>query len=136
MASTIRVRITGIEQVRAMLKKLTPAESKQIVVDSLLECAHMIQRNAAEKQIIAGGKSAPDPTRLTSRTGTLRSSIAINRSPLPAAIEIGTHLVYGLVHEFGGRYVHARPFLAPAVEATEEGFPEVFMRHWRKVAHV
>jgi phage gpG-like protein len=136
MAATVKVTIIGMPQVRAMLKRLTPAESRKVVVDSLLECAHTIQRNAAEKQILPGGKGPPDPKQLTSRTGTLRGSIAVNRSPLPAAVEIGTHLVYGPVHELGGRHHPRRPFLAPAVEETEEGFPDVFLANWRRAAGV
>jgi len=136
MAVPIKIKIEGLEEWRKTLKNLTPEKTRKIVVDSLLECAHLVQANAASVQILRGGKGPPDPKQLTSRTGTLRGSIAVNRQPLPAAIEIGTHLVYGRIHELGEGHFPKRPFLAPAAEAVADRFPEVFMKHWRKAGNV
>ena len=63
-------------------------------------------------------------------------SIAVNRTPLPAAIEVGTHLQYGAIHEQGLGNYPKRAFLEPAVEDTEDKFPESFKKNWRRVAGV
>jgi phage gpG-like protein len=107
----LKVEVTGIKQISGMLKDLSPDESQEIVVKSLQDCAKLVQINAVNKQIMGGGAKAvsrgrgvqikPHPTRLTSRTGTLRRSISINQQRVPAWIDIGTDLKYGAVHELG-----------------------------------
>jgi len=150
--ATIKAEVTGIKTLLRKLKKLSPKQSQEILVKSLQDCAKLVQDNAANKQIIQQGrvavtgprggtsiKQAPvHPTRLTSRRGGagLVGSISINQSHLPASIDVGTKLKYGRVHELGlGRYPK-RPFLKPGVEAVEDRFPAIFMKHWRRIARV
>jgi phage gpG-like protein len=176
----ISVRISGIDPVLKAMERLSPKENRAIMVSSLVECAELVQKDAKENQIIRGGTAIsigprggkrkvqrpPHPTRLTSRTGTLRRSITVDRSPLPFAIEVGTNLRYGRAHELGfdgrvsvrshwreirqafGRNIAARsthirahsrnmhlprrPFLEPALRATEDRFADIFLKNWRK----
>jgi len=150
MAATIRAKVTGIKELNTKLKKLTPATNRQIMVQSLLDCAALVQENAATKQIIQGSrffatgprggktlKDAPvDPFRLTSRHGGsgIVGSISVNTRALPTAIEVGSDKVYAPIHELGlGRYPK-RAFLAPAVDATEHRFPEMFLKNWKRLS--
>lgn len=135
---TISVKVTGVPEVQRMLERLSPRQTRDIVVQSLLDCASLVQANAKEQQMIPGGDAPPDPKMLTSRRGGagLQGSIAVNRQPLPAAIEVGTHLVYGRIHELGEGNYPKRAFLEPAVLAVEDRFPDVFMKNWRKIARV
>jgi phage gpG-like protein len=103
----LRVNIEGMQELQRRLKQMNPRQNMKIIRNGLIESALKIQRNAAKEQILAGGggkKNAkpPVPHQLTSRTGTLRRSIKVDRGPLPLAIEVGTDLEYGAVHEFGG----------------------------------
>lgn len=102
----VRVVVVGSEELRAKLRNLDPSVNRTIIRNSLIRSAFEVQ-TAATKEIAGGGRGKnkalpPLPSRLTSRTGTLRRSIRVNRSPLPFAIEIGTDLVYGAIHEIGG----------------------------------
>jgi hypothetical protein len=92
---------------------------------ALDRAAFLVQEDAAFRQIIPGGSDAPHPSRLTSRTGTLRRSIRVNRAG-PLARSIGSDLIYGLVHELGGRFHPQRPFLAPALESQGPKFQRLF----------
>lgn len=142
MPVTLHADITGAQEYLKALSRLSPKQNTKIMVDSLTECALRVQENAAKKQILGGGQKAigvqikPHPTKLTSRTGTLRRSISTNRQPLPLAIEVGTDLIYGRIHEIdgAGKAKVRRPFLAPAVEDVEDRFPAVFLKHWRRIS--
>jgi hypothetical protein len=133
----MRVTVIGGPELRRQLIQLNPKENPRIPVNALERVAGEIQRNAKDKQIAAGGRGKkraipPLPDRLTSRTGTLRRSIGVNRRPLPRAIEIGTPLVYGAVHEFGwGRYP-VRAFLQPALDAISPRIGGIVAEEWRK----
>lgn len=117
--------------------------------DALMHAAYEVQRIAAQEKIRRGGVVgkgktrtllAPLPDRLTSRTGSLRRSIGVDRSELPFAISIGTELVYGRVHETGGRFGRAtyppRPFLAPALDDVVPKFEIFFARALQRAAGV
>lgn len=118
MAVAVRIRLDDREATRT-LRALGGRQARVAVEGALDDVAAKIQRNAQTEQIIRGGRQAPHPTRLTSRTGTLRRSIRVNR-PAPGVRSIGSDLVYA-VHEFGipRRNIRARPYLQPALE--EEG---------------
>lgn len=103
----VKVTVVGGEEVRRMLRRLSPAQNQAIFRKSLTDCARLVASNARTKQIMGGGQKAkgvqikPHPTRLTSRTGTLRRSISTNWYRKPEAIDIGSDLKYGAVHEHG-----------------------------------
>ena len=124
MAVSISVRI-DIREAQRQLERLQLDHGAGLaaVNRALDRMAFLVQEDAAANQIIRGGKGPPHPTRLTSRTGTLRRSIRVNRSGLERAI--GTDLVYGIVHELGGRYHPRRAYLAPALEAVAPRFEEI-----------
>jgi hypothetical protein len=107
----ITVKTSGLNELQADLRRLNPKENVQITSKGFEDIAFAIQRNAANKQIVAGGRGKknavpPLPSKLTSRTGTGRRSIRVNRGPLPRAIEIGTDLKYMSLHEVGGSADH------------------------------
>lgn len=117
--------------------------------DALTHAAYEVQRIAAQEKIRRGGVVGkgrqrmilpPLPDRLTSRTGSLRRSIGVDRSDLPFAISIGTELVYGRVHETGGRFGRAkyppRPFLSPALDDVMPKFESFFARAIQRAAGV
>ena len=122
----------------AGLERLNPAVNKTIAARALTESMLTVLRYAASKAIYpGGGRNAPVRNGiLTSRTGTLRrslsSSFALDRSGLPRYIEGGTNLIYGAVHEYGGRFHKARPFLRPALAATQREFEAIFNKWWER----
>lgn len=150
MAVRVVAEVEGMKPLLAMLKKLSPEKSSEILVRSLLECAHLVAENAKREQIIRGGRfnvpgprggknlqdRPPHPSKLTSRSGRLRDSISPRWHRKPWSIDVGTDVVYGRVHEEGIPPFPKRAYLEPAVEATERRFPDIFMRNWRRVARV
>ena len=119
-------------EVKAVLKRLNLRSGRGLdaVEKALDSMAFQVQANAAMKQIIRGGKGPPHPTRLTSRTGTLRRSIRVNRFS-PLARDVGTDLVYGAVHEL--HPTRPRPFLSPALEAEAPKFDDILRRELQRV---
>ena len=137
MAVQLRVRIVGSKALTKALDKMNPGINKKILRDSLIEAALGIQKDAAGNQILrgGGGKRNARPAvagRLTSRTGTLRRSIKVDRGPLPFAIEAGTDLVYGAVHEFGLGGRQRRPFMKPALDKVAPKFGDIVVKHWKR----
>jgi hypothetical protein len=103
---------------------------------SLIDSAKAVQIDATKVQILAGGggkrsgMSDADPKRLTSRTGTLRRSIGIDKSELPFAITVGTGLRYGAYHELEAKKL--RPFMGPALEKVGPQFASIVAKHWKR----
>lgn len=123
---TVALKITvdadsTIRTLRAL--DFTQRQGRRTVGRGLDRMAFRVLDNATRVQIIRGGKGPPHPTRLTSRTGTGRRSIRVNRS---GAFErsVGTDLVYMGVHELGGRFHPPRPYLAPALAAVSGRFDD------------
>lgn len=110
---TTTIRVEGIGRFFDALARLSPQQRPELARSFLLSAALLIQRHAAEDTIIRGGKGPPHPTRLTSRTGTGRRSISVDRSGLPSFIAVGSDLGYMALHETGGT-VHM-----PATEVSE-----------------
>ena len=142
MATQLRTSIVGTKRLKRALDKMNPGVNKRIVRESLIESSFLIQRDAAKNQILAGGggkksgMTKPHPRFLTSRTGTLRRSIKVDRGPLPFAIEVGTDLTYGAAHEFGStkRNLPVRAFMQPALERAAPKFGEIVVKHWKREA--
>ena len=67
--------------------------------------------------------------RLTSRTGTLRRSIGVNRRGLPFYIDVGSDVEYARIHELGGGNIRARPYLSPALEAIAPQMRAIVNKH-------
>jgi hypothetical protein len=131
----LRVSIVGTKELQRRLHKLNPAINRRIMVKSLSEAAVDILADVQKVQIVGGrGKALPLADRLTNRSGGrgLVGSMGIDRRPLPKAIEIGTHLTYGAVHEEGrGRYPR-RAFLAPALEKIGGRIPGIIIKNWKR----
>ena len=138
MATQLQVSIVGTKELQRRLKKMNPQQNTRITRLSLIDAAKAVLIDATKVQIKAGGGgkksgySAPDPKQLTSRTGTLRRSIGINKSELPFAITVGTNLRYGAYHELTADKL--RPFMGPALDKIAPEFPRIVVRHWKKEA--
>jgi phage gpG-like protein len=143
---------------------MNPAQNARITTPALLESMQLTLRDARLNRIIRGGSGAPKPTKLTSRKGGLRGSLtgnfAIDLNRQLRWVEGGTHLIYGKVHETGGTFsipghirTHkktgnrigvsphtakypARPFLAPALRATQGKFDDIFRKFWAREGEV
>ena len=137
MAVKLRASIVGTKELRRRLKAMNPGENRRILTVGLTKAALMIQVEAATKQIVHGRtKSPPLPDRLTNRSGGrgLVGSIAVNRRPLPNAIEVGTSLVYGAVHEEGRGSYPVRAFLAPALKKIGPKLGAIMADAWKREA--
>jgi phage gpG-like protein len=161
-------------QLRKLTNRIDPSRGgKAWVVPALTEAAELTQSIITTKKIRRGGRfrgpagprggrgaiqSAPaHPTMLTSRSGRLRGSIAVNRGPLPRAIEVGTDVVYAAIHEKGGsihisdrmrRVLHAkgihprasttritmpaRPYFEPGLDEASLSFEKIFVRRFER----
>lgn len=151
--TTFRVELTTSPGLKRALAALRQPALREVFRRALLRSAFKVQEISTRQKIRAGGvvgtgKSRmnlpPLPDRLTSRTGTLRRSIAVDRSALPFEVSIGSDLVYAAVHETGG-LVHrrsgtarypARPFLGPALEDASAYFDDYLERELRAEAGV
>ncbi len=122
MAVALQITLEGDAKLRKWLRRLDLVDNPQIMRRGYGVAALMIQKNAARKQIRRGGggkrnAAAVHPSRLTSRTGTLRGSIRVDRRGLPHSISVGSDLNYAAVHEFGGR-VSVKASRVPAHQRT------------------
>ncbi len=153
MADSVTVRITGDDFERS-LRNMDPRFKPKLISRILLRSGQAIQVTVQTKTILRGGGGAPKPNILTSRTGTLRRGQFTNVLS-PRAVEVGTDLVYGAVHEQGGTFsvpTHSRrtasgtvtvmahskryprrPFLEPALKKTERERQKIARQEWQRV---
>lgn len=106
MAVAIKVTVEGDRELRAWIKRLDMPPA--VMSRGLKGIAFEVQGETTKRQIVAGGRGKGAALkalarRVSSRTGTLRRSIRVNRGGLPRFIEVGSDLGYAAVHEFGGR---------------------------------
>jgi hypothetical protein len=135
--TTLRASIVGTKELQRRLKKMDPGANQAILRRSLEEAAGRMQSDIAKVQIVGGrGDSPPLLDRLSNRHGGrgLAGSIGINTSPLPFAIEVGTHLAYGPVHEEGRGPYPVRAFLQPALDKIAPKLGAIVVKHWKKEA--
>lgn len=104
----LTVNLSGVKELQDRLRQMNPKRNVKIPQRFFIRAAQEIQKNAKDKQISAGGRGKgkalkPLPHKLTSREGTLRRDISVDRKWLPWAIEIGPDIEYAAIHEFGGR---------------------------------
>lgn len=135
MAAPLTVKIVGTKELQRRLKKLNPEVNKRIMVKSFDHAAQDLLTDITLKQIVGGrGKAPPLPSKLTNRSGGrgLVGSMGINRQPLPHAIEVGTHLDYGPVHEEGRGPYPVRAFLAPALAKIGKTFAAIVVKNWKR----
>ena len=156
--ASITLTVTGDDDLRRTVRNMNPETNPKFVRSALTKGGLLIQRNAARKQIIPGGKAPPAKKRLTSRTGTGRRSIRVDRSGLSRFyVDIGSDLEYMKLHEIGGtvqRRQHARrtksgnlaavtahsatfparPYLAPALDAVNDELEQLFFEAWDREA--
>ncbi len=126
MAVALSITVKGSKELQAILSRISPKDNPAWVSRALVNGALLVQKIAAEEKILRGGSGPPVDGILTSRTGTLRRSIAVDRTNVPRSISVGTGLIYGLVHELGGKFHPPRPFLTPALEDSAERITDIF----------
>jgi hypothetical protein len=130
MPVALSVKVEGVKELQARLDRIDPKKNSAWVARALMKCALRVQEVAAKEKILPGGKGPPVKGILTSRTGTLRRSIGVNRSPLPWAVEVGTDLIYGAVHETSKKF--PRPFLKPSLDDVADEMDDIFARELAK----
>jgi len=149
----VSVSVTGIPELRRQLAKLQAPQIHSATREFLLKAGFLVLREAAENQIIRGGRfrgpagprggkgklrnTPPHPSRLTSRSGELRRSLSqsrgLSRAGLPRYVDVGSDLVYARVHELGLRNYPKRAFLVPAVEKVAPQFEALLAAEVAKV---
>jgi hypothetical protein len=102
--ANIGLKVEGLEVARRVIRNISPKNNSDFVQAALVTSALLVQDNAAFHQIIRGGKDAPVKKRLTSRSGTGRRSIRVDRKK-ELFIEIGSDLIYMKNHETGGTFL-------------------------------
>ena len=135
MAAVVSVKVIGGPALQHQLMMLDPKQNRRIMAGSLRRAADRIHKVATREKIRRGHrKSPPIPNVLTSRNEGrgLIGSIAVNQGPMPKAIEVGTHLLYGRFHELGEGGMPARPFLAPALADVSKEFGKIVFEEWEK----
>lgn len=69
--------------------------------------------------------SGPRPQRIDVVTERLRNSLAADDQPhlegTDLVEEVGTDVPYAPVHEYGGGFIPARPYLRPALDENHDG---------------
>lgn len=114
MAVVLSATLEGQKEIARLMSKVDPKrDGARWQRAALLRAALLVQKIAAKEKIRRGGATKTGqrralPNVLTSRTGTLRRSIAVDRAPLPGAVDVGTALGYGAVHEIGGTFTIPR----------------------------
>ena len=144
MPVSLRVNVKGTADVVRMLNRISPRKNGRWVTDALKKSALRVQALATTKHIIRGGRfrgtsgalgdADVDPHRITSRSGRLRGSIAVDHAQTPRSVDIGSEVVYAAVHELGSpkRGIRARPFLQPALEEASSDFEGIFIKEWKR----
>lgn len=99
-------------------------------VDPLAEAALMVEKEAKASMSAGGGRAKTPSAEGTPphvQSGNLRASITTGRLPNGNYIIGPTrNAFYGKIHEFGGRFHPARPFMRPALLKTRRRFPSKF----------
>ena len=108
MTLTVSVRLEGAEEFRKLTRAFGRAGAKRIMGETLKRSAFEVERLAKTKYLRRGG-GAPVADRLTTRSGRLARSIAVNLARLPRFATVGTNVVYAPPHEFGGRVTQQVP---------------------------
>jgi phage gpG-like protein len=139
-------------RVRRVLGSMRAPKVAKVTSSFLLQAAELVLTDAAQNQIIRGGRfraapgprggkgklrnTKPHPSKLTSRSGELRRSLSVNRgrdrSGLPRYVDVGSDLVYARVHELGLGSYPKRAFLAPAVAAVSPRFEGLLLGELEK----
>lgn len=121
MADNLNVQILGLTP---LFNKLDRAVRQDVISGGLREGA-LYLAGWVKKNRLSGAR----PKYLGVVSGRLRSSIAASRvikTGEEYSAKIGTNVVYGAIHEFGGYagrnhkvFIRPRPFLRPAIEEAE-----------------
>ncbi len=135
MPVSVRIDIKGNKEYQRMLTRINPKKNPSWLTRALKRAAFLVQELATTEKIKRSGPAGVvDPVQVTSRTGTLRRSIAIDDAGTPHFITIGSNLIYAGVHELGSRDGHtrARPYLKPALEDVSRQMDSIFRREWER----
>ncbi len=106
------------DDLNRLFRKLDDATKTSVAIRSL-ELGGLLLAGWSKKNRLSG----PRPNILGVKTGRLRSSISASRVHVQGdtyEVRVGTNVVYGPIHEYGGQrgkgFMRARPFLRPSIE--------------------
>ena len=129
MAVGIQVKVSGNKAYQKALVGLSPKLNKKIQSLGLRKVAFEVSVFAKKKAIRPLSKKAPvHPRMITSRTNVGVDSIGVDLSKLPGESSTGSDKIYMAVHEGGGKFVRARPWLQVAVDAIVPSKSEEIVR--------
>ncbi len=135
MPVSARIELKGDKVWAAALRRMNPEKNPKFVTRALLKAAFLVQELAATEKILRSGTpGVVHPTQITSRSGTLRRSIAVDSAGTPHFVVIGSNVVYAGVHEFGSRdgKTRKRPYIKPAMVDVEKKMAAIFAREWER----
>lgn len=154
-ARLVQIDASQLKKLQAQIRRLDPQRRTEVLRKSLLESGFVVRANA-QSFIKRGGSAAPLPDRLTSRTGTGRRDIRLERAALPFAVDVGVTLRYMAVHEGGGTFTipahtrtsstgtrfsvrsyiakfPARPFLVPGYNKSVPKIEQIWFRNLKRM---
>ena len=111
------VRLIGGEKFKRVVRNLSPKHNRRIFSETLEKIVNAVQSISAEEKIIRGRQGLPPlASKLTFRHGGAARSIGVDLSGLPSFAEVGSILLYPLLHEFGLGKFPKRAWLDPAID--------------------
>lgn len=134
-APRVSFQIVGVREGSRILRRLSPKQNPRPIRRALIKLGFIAQRHSARRAILPGGTRPPHPTKLTSRTGTGRRSIGVDRRPLAQfAIDVGSDLFYMRLHALGLGRFPVRDWLTPGLREARRDGANVIAREWRRAA--
>lgn len=128
MPVTLRpVRLTGAREYSAALSRVNPRENPVPARRALRRIAELTKKTVRERYL-----RGPSPRRLERRSGRLESSVTIDGSRLPHAIEIGVDadLWWAENYELGRGPRGKRPFMRPTVRDVLPDAQRIVLDEW------
>ena len=118
MANKIPIKVNGLPEALAKLKKYQSRKKKQIKVE--------LEKGGRQVELLAKQTVPVDTTRL-------KSSIAVDLGDLGVLIvRVGTDVKYAPYVEFGTKFMGARPYLYPSFFTYENEIVKAIGRVLRK----
>ena len=118
MANEITIKVNGIPEALASLKRYQKRKKEQIKIELRIGAFKV---EALAKDVVAV------------LTGRLKSSVTTDDSDIEVLImRVGTNVFYGPYVEFGTKHMEARPYLFPAFFTYENEIVKAIGRVLRK----
>lgn len=141
------INVTGVVDARATTAKMTQIITKtelETVALAVKQAGLLVERNAKIKLTESGRHKQGTPTPSNPGnppaiiTGALRASVTTT-SPTRIGfgaymVQVGPTMIYSRVQELGGgpSNLPARPYMAPALDASTAGIYAIYNRVWER----